>query len=135
MTDSINKMVGVTLIEAQEKLTEKASWYHRNKGEIEEVAQAFTKINVVRAILSHKEVDLSIAGDRHTLKAAFGALRTLGYEPSSRPGDKPEPSFSCRWEHPDHDCRFWLFFSSTACTRVKVGTQTKEVDLYETVCE
>jgi hypothetical protein len=131
----MHKMVGQYLIETQDSLTKKASWYHRNKDEIEAVAQSLKKLEITRASLSTDEVDVSIAGDRHTLNAIFSAFRGRGYEPSSRPSDKPESTFSCRWEHPDHDCRFWLFFTSTKCTRVKVGTETREVDIYETVCE
>jgi len=135
MHDTMSKMVGVKLIEDQETLTSKASWYHRNRPHIEEVAQALGKLEITRASLSVSEVDISIAGDRHTLNAIFAAFRGLGYEPSSRPGSEPSPSFSCRWEHPEHDCRFWLFFSSTKCTRVQIGTTTQEVGIYETVCE
>jgi hypothetical protein len=135
MHDTMSKMVGVKLIEDSEALTAKASWYHRNKTKIEEAAVALSKLEITRASLSVNEVDISIAGDRHTLNAIFAAFRGLGYEPSSRPGSEPAPSFSCRWEHPEHDCRFWLFFSSTKCTRVQIGTTTQEVGIYETVCE
>ena len=135
MQDTIGKMVGAKLIEDSEALTKRAGWYHRNKVQIETVAKAFEKIEVQTARLSFEEVDIGIAGDRHTLQAVFGVFRKLGYEPSSRPGDEPSPSFSCRWNHPDLECRFWLYFTSTKCTRVKVGTETREVDLFETVCE
>lgn len=135
MHDTMGKMVGATLIKDSEALTKKAGWYHRNKHHIEEAARALHKVEVTTARLSVDEVDISIAGDRCTLKAIFTALRGLGYEPSSRPGDEPQSTFSCRWDHPDHECRFWLFFTSNKCTRVKVGTEMKEVDIYEMVCE
>lgn len=135
MHDTIGKLVGQKLIESSEHLSKQASWYHRNKLHIEAVGKALSKLEITRAMLSTDEVDISIAGDRHTLNAIFAAFRGLGYEPSSRPGTTPEASFSCRWEHPDHECRFWLFFTSTKCTRVKVGTETVERDIYETVCE
>jgi hypothetical protein len=69
------------------------------------------------------------------LQAIFGIFRKLGYEPSNRPGDEPETTFSCYWEHTELETKFWLYFTSTVCTRVKVGTEMVERDIYETVCE
>jgi hypothetical protein len=135
MQDLMHKMVGVKLIEDQEELTKRAGWYHRNKGHIEEAARALVKIEVQSASLQDGSVDFNVTGDKHTLKAVFGALRKLGYEPSKRPLEKPAASFYCSWYHPEHDCKFFLWFTSSKCTRVKVGTETKEVDIYETVCE
>lgn len=123
------------LVREQETLTKTASWYHSNKAEIGRVASGLNKIEIQRATLCGQCVDLSITGDRHTLNAIFSAFRKLGYEPTDRPTDKPDPSFSCHWEHTTEDARFWLYFSSSKCTRIKVGTETREVDLYEVVCE
>lgn len=120
----------------QQKTVQKiAGWYHVNKVEIGRVAVELKKIEVTRAVLNSDCVDLSITGNRHTLNAIFAAFRKLGYEPTDRPTDKPEPTFSCYWEHPVEDARFWLYFTSNQCTRIKVGTETKEVDIYEVVCE
>lgn len=137
MSDTIAKMVGKDLIDSDKRLRDQASWYHANKGNIQALADAFkeSSIEVVRANLSFEEVDVSVAGDRHTLNGIFSIFRKLGYEPTDRPKSAPEASFHCRWDHADHSTRFWLSFSSTKCTRVKVGTETREVDIYETVCE
>lgn len=123
------------LVSESEALTKQASWYHSNKAEIGRVAQGLSKINVQNATVVGLCVDLSIAGDKHTLNAIFAAFRKLGYEPTDRPGDKPSASFSCHWEHPTEDARFWLYFSSTQCTRIKTGTKMVEQVVYETVCE
>jgi len=123
-------------IQEQSKNVQKsASWYHTNKVEIGRVAVGLKKIEVTRAVLSLDCVDLSITGDRHTLKAIYAAFRKLGYEPSDRPTKEHKPTFSCYWNHPVEDAKFWLYFTSNKCTRIKVGTKTEEVDVYEVVCE
>jgi hypothetical protein len=123
------------LVSDSEALTKQAGWYHANKVEIGRVAVGLSKIDVHNAVICGQCVDLSVTGDKHTLNAIFSAFRKLGYEPTDRPGDKPASSFSCHWEHSTEDARFWLYFSSNKCTRIKVGTETKEVPIYEIVCE
>ena len=115
-------------------LKKTASFYHRNKVQIGLVAESLKKVNVLRAECTSDSFDLSITGDTHMLNATFAAFRKMGYEPDKRPEEKVA-TFSCYWDHPDLEARFWLYFTSTVCQRVKVGTETKEVDVYETVCE
>ena len=135
MKDSVNKLVGAKLIEAEAHISNQAAYYHRNKAILEVVAEALKKVNVTSAAVTTTCFDISIAGDKHTLEAVFAAFRKLGYEPTDRPDNEPKSTFSCYWDHPDFEARFWLYFSSTKCTRVKVGTEMKEVAIYETVCE
>ena len=124
-----------TVQEQQENVQKHASWYQTNKVEIGRVAVGLKKIEVTRASVSGDCVDLSITGDKHTLNAVFAAFRKLDYEPSARPTKEHKPTFSCYWNHPVEDAKFWLYFTSGKCTRIKVGTETKEVDIYELVCE
>jgi hypothetical protein len=63
----------------------------------------------------------------------FGVLRRAGLTPRSRPQEK-EPVYTTWWNWEDGN-NVWISFSSTSCKRVKVGTEMKEVDVYETVCE
>lgn len=135
MEESITEQIDQGLTNHQEALTKSISWYQRNKGEILNVARALGKFKIQSARLDGEEVDIYIAGDRHVLNAVFGAFRRLGYEPSERPNEKPETSFTCRWRHPEKEAVFYFSFSSNKCTRVKVGTKTQEVDIYETICE
>jgi len=113
------------------------AYYDKHRPAIVEVSRALTKIEdkVIRVQACANEIDLNLTGDKHVLKAIFGAFRKLGYEPNHRPGKEPEPGFSCRFYHTDHQCQFWLNFTSTQCTRVKVGEKTQTIDIYETVCE
>lgn len=135
MKDSVQKMVGVKLAEAEEHVSKQASYYRRNKLQIIAITAALQKIEVQSASIVNDCIDLSIAGDKHTLEAVFAAFRKMGYEPDGRPDAKPQSTFSCYWDHPDFETRFWLYFSSTKCTRIKTGTEMKEVAIYETVCE
>jgi len=123
------------LVSSSEAVTRVASYYHTHKQEIERVAVAFVKIDTQSARVTDGCIDLNVTGDKHVLAACFHAFRKLGYEPSERPGPKLESSFACNWEHPQHKCKWWLYFSSTKCTRIKVGTEMREVAIYETVCE
>jgi len=143
MEDTMHKMVGSALIKSSEELIEQerrvkrhASYYHRNKQQLDHVAEAFRgKIAVQSATVADDCFDLSIAGDHHVLNAVFGVFRRLGYEPSKRPGKEPEASFSCYWEHSEYEAKFWFWFTSTVCTRKQIGTEMKEVPIYETVCD
>jgi len=113
------------------------AYYEKHHRAIVEVCSALAKIEdkVIRTQATTGAIDLNISGDRHVLNAVFAAFRKLGYEPGTRPGKEPEPSFSTYFSHTEHDCKFWLSFTSSQCTRVKVGTKTQTIDVYETVCE
>lgn len=109
--------------------------YEKNKDEIKRIARFLfeAEIPVQRASMCGT-LDISVTGDFAVLKGAFGALRKAGYEPSDRP-DKPEATFSTYFKKPDGEMKIWFHFSSTICTRKKIGTEMKEVPVYETVCE
>jgi hypothetical protein len=123
------------LVSSSENITRIANYFHTHKTEIERVAESFGKINVNRAIVTDGAIDVYVTGDKHMLAACFVAFRKAGYQPGSRPGPEKTSSFSCYWDHDTNKCRFWLSFSSDKCTRVKVGTEMVQRDIYETVCE
>lgn len=82
--------------------------------------------------LSHTGVDVKGSGDRKMLVGAFRALRTAGFNTGRRPGAK-DSYYSAFFDHPELR-RIWFAFSSTVCQRVQVGTEVKEVPVYETQC-
>ncbi len=141
--ETMHEMISVDLVKASENLTDQekrvkrsASYYHRNKDKLWAVAELFKgKIEVQSATVEENCFDLNVAGDKHVLQAVFGIFRKLGYEPSSRPSEDPATTFSCYWEHDEYETKFWLYFTSTVCTRVKVGTEMVQRDIYETVCD
>lgn len=118
--------------------------YWRNKREYyrthrEDVIAVANELNLgetpIRAVTTDGSIDLSVSGTHRELKECFRAFRRLGYEPSDRPTDVKLSSFNTVFTHPDKKVRFWLFFTSTICTRKKIGTKMVETAVYETVCE
>ncbi len=94
--------------------------------------RALSKLNVVSVYFTGT-LDISITGDKHALTAGFGALRRLGFEPTTRP-KSGEPQYHTFFTH-ESGAQIWFAFSSTQCRRVKTGTKTVEQDVYETVCD
>jgi hypothetical protein len=79
-------------------------------------------------------VSLSLAGDRSALGQVWGFLRRAGYATESRP-KKGDTGWSGVWTKEGFG-DIYLWFTSTLCKQVKVGTktQTVEVPIFETVC-
>jgi hypothetical protein len=78
------------------------------------------------------DIDLSFTGDGERLTRVWVLLRKNGYTPSSRP-EVGETSHCCFWDQKGYS-RFWMSFSSSVCKRVQIGTEMKEVPVYETQC-
>lgn len=110
----------------QEYLTE-------HSANIDAMLETLPQDKIIRVCMDASCVDVSISGDFETLKAVFHAFRTAGYEFDSRPDEKTM-NYSA-FLYCDEKPTFWLSFSSTVCKRVKVGTEMKELDIYEVVCE
>ena len=116
---------------------DKREYYRTHKDEIAQVASelALPENTPVHASCDSYNVSIRVAGGPNELKEIFRAFRKLGFEPSDRPGIKPESSFSTYFRKEEGELEFYLSFSSTLCKRVKVGTETVERDIFETVCE
>ena len=79
------------------------------------------------------DINVSMTGNAEALTKFFRLMRANGFEPESRPTEKT-PNYRSRFKNADQ-ISFYLAFSSTVCRRVKVGTRTEEVPIYETVCD
>jgi hypothetical protein len=90
-------------------------------------------LNVTYVYVDSGSYNISVVGTRADLDIMFGLLRRAGLTPRSRPQEK-ESIYTTWWTWEDGNT-VWVSFSSTSCKRVKVGTEMKEVDVYETVCE
>ncbi len=81
---------------------------------------------------------LRLAGDKHKLAEMVRALRVAGFSTAEAPPQMGQTSWSPTFTSPQLKGGWiWLFFTSTACRRVKIGTKiepAREVDVYETVC-
>ena len=77
--------------------------------------------------------DIQLAGTAEDLTKIVRIIRRNGWELiSSRPraGDAIWGAYFSKSGCP----KVWLYFSSTVCKRVKVGTRMVEEDIYETRC-
>jgi len=83
---------------------------------------------------SSESLDFSYAGDKLVLKGIYNTFRKLGYKTSKTPQENAT-EFTAYWTHEESDMRIWIKFTSTVCTRKKVGTKMVEQDVFETVCE
>ena len=112
------------------------AFFQESRGDLEQLLNEvdLTKASSARMDVDTEDINLYVSGATDTIKEIFRAFRKLGYEPSNRPEAKPQSSFTCYFRQLDKPT-FYLSFSSTLCKRVKVGTKTQEVDVYEIVCE
>lgn len=86
-------------------------------------------------VYSSNLVYAALTGDVHILTDAIRALRTGGFKASY--GEKPErksATFTAIYKHPEAKLGILLAFSSSVCRRIKVGTKTETVDVYEVQC-
>src|SRR5882724_2846647 len=75
----------------------------------------------------------SVTGDVHQLTDAIRALRTGGYKANSKP-ERKSSTYNAFFKHTTSGVDIYLAFSSSVCRRVKVGTKTETVDVYEIHC-
>ena len=125
--------------ESRIMIEESLNFFHNHELEIIEVDKALLHLKPwfidARPDFNMKSIDICFSGNKNVLEEIFKAFRNIGYEPSNRPGTEPAEYFSCFWRYPDKEIKFWLSFTSTQCTRIKVGTKMVEQAVYETVCE
>lgn len=76
---------------------------------------------------------VSLTGDVDKLVLAIRALRTGGYKSTSKP-ERKASQFNAFFAHSTSNVRIFFMFSSSVCRRVKVGTKTETVDVYEIQC-
>jgi len=80
-------------------------------------------------------LNLNFAGDKAKLLAVARILRAAGFSATTNtPPKKGDTTWYAYYENPDCAERVWLYFTSSVCKRVKVGTETIQRDVYETRC-
>lgn len=132
MLSELKAAVDESLDQAQKRV----SLYERHKEEIKQVARNLLEeeVSVVSCFMDVYSVDINVSGDYAVLKAIFRAFRKAGWEIESKPEER-EPTFITWIKKPDCELKWWLSFSSTICKRVQIGTEMKEVPVYEIQCE
>lgn len=106
----------------------------RDRQKVAAVCSALKKagVNINYVNVDGGGYNVSVTGSRADLDILFGVLRRLGLTPDSRPAEK-DTSYCTFWRM--EGFRLWVWFTSTSCKRVQVGTELKEVPVYDTVCE
>jgi hypothetical protein len=89
----------------------------------------------VDADLYNGAIDIRFSGDGARLRSVWRILRLNGWKPDERPENKAQAYFSTFFRKEGSAVSLFLQFSSTVCKMVQVRTETKEVPVYETVCQ
>lgn len=81
--------------------------------------------------------DIQFTGNKKRLEQVWTLLRISGFElprEAKRP-EANEPSWHGWFYNEDCEWKIWVNFTSTVCTRVKVGIKMVQEDIYEVKCE
>lgn len=80
------------------------------------------------------ELNICFSGDAHKLAQVVRILRVAGMQTTGSRPKQGDTTWSAYYKHPDCATDVWLYFTSSVCRRVKVGTKMVEQDVYETQC-
>lgn len=90
-------------------------------------------VSITHVSIDSHTYNISITGSRADLDVMFGVLRRAGLTPDLRPAEK-NAGYCTYWRDAE-GFKVWVWFESTSCKRVQVGTKMEEVPVYDTVCE
>jgi hypothetical protein len=80
------------------------------------------------------QVELSFTGDVTRLRLVWKALRAAGFKTEDHPKPK-DAQFMAYWRtEGELESVFWMYFTSTSCRTVQIGTKMVEQPVYETQC-
>lgn len=85
------------------------------------------------AYTAGNELHVNVTGNKDKLSEVWGVLRKLGYETEDHVGDEKVSDKSFRFKK--DTVEVVLKFTSSICRRVQVGTEMKEVPVFEIQCE
>ena len=121
-------------IQAREQSAAKTKEYFaEHRDSIISLLEVLKDVNIIRCVMDTGSLDITVSGDKAMVKLIWNKPRTVGYVTELNPAEN-EVNFS-GWWYMDDQPRIWLSFSSTVCKRVKVGTKTQVIDVFEVVCE
>jgi hypothetical protein len=96
------------------------------------IVNAFHRLGIEPSLSS--DVDISFSGDASKLAAVVRILRTSGFTTNSDRPKQGDTTWYARYTHEECPTSVWLYFTSSVCKRVKVGTKMVEQDVYEVQC-
>jgi hypothetical protein len=134
--ETLEYLPAATLLRLSTKAQKASKHYQAFKNTVialPELFRGFEQMDVEPSFdLDNEYIMLQFAGDGAKLKQVWGLLRRNGYNTTLRP-QKGETQFLAFWERKDQ-AQIFMYFTSTLCKRVQVGTEMKEVPIYETQC-
>ena len=134
MTDiTPSNMIDISLAEQQLALAKKRLLWDRHKATLLPIITALTKQGIEP---NYKEDDISIqfTGDAAKLRDAMDVIVAADFSTQSaapKLGDTMWYGWFTREYCP---IKLWVHFTSSVCTRKKIGTKMVEQDVYETIC-
>lgn len=121
------------LVEKSQESAKNAKQFRLTVSSFPALFRTFEELDLtVNFGLDSSYIQLSFAGDGESLKTVWGHLRRAGFNTHTRP-NKGDTTFYAFWKQDGH-ADIFMMFSSTMCRRVQVGTEMKEVPIYETQC-
>lgn len=122
--------------EQMEYIAAQARWWANNSHHYESAIEDLVLIGA-EVRLSFTGIDVTMTGGKNELRLLFKFLRKNGFAPTHRPTEKDKSYWGAFFYKnlPDEDLKpLWVSFSSNVCKRVQVGTEMKEVPVYEVQC-
>jgi len=132
------KAMEEAIVSAKQRRKEQRDFVREHWVEIHRVAAGLDVVSewIVNITFdANSSLDISVSGDQLVFKGLWGALRKLGYNTNTGPKEEKFSGWSGWFRNPDQDLPLWITFSSTKCTRKKIGTKMVEQPVYELVCE
>jgi hypothetical protein len=121
------------LVEKSQQSAKNAKSFRQTVTTLPDLFRTFEEMDIdPRFDLDNEYITLQFTGDGNKLKEVWGLLRRHGYNVSSRP-TKGETTFLGFWTR-EGVANLFMYFTSSMCRRVQVGTEMKEVPIYETQC-
>ncbi len=100
------------------------------KTHLQETIEAFEALGAHVSVDTGFEINIRIAGDKECFLNCWKLWRALGIRLSP-----PEKGATEIYQHIEpFGVKIWFHFTSTVCKRVKIGTEMRAVDIYETQC-
>ena len=130
--ESISDPIELLLAEKAIELAKARQRWNSVKDFYRPIVNAFHRLGIEPGLSN--DVDVSFAGDAHKLASVVRILRTSGFDTQSARPKEGDTTWYARYVHPEVSVNVWLYFTSSVCKRVKVGTKLVEQDVYETQC-
>lgn len=121
------------LVEKSQQTAKNAKAFRQTVTALPSLFRALEEMDIEpRFDLDNEYITLQFTGDGNKLKEVWGLLRRHDYNVTARP-EKGETQFCAFWNR-EGSTQFFMYFTSSVCRRVQVGTKMVEQPIYETQC-